>query len=205
MAGAPDAAASPGAVTGVVLAGGASSRFGTAKAGALLNGRPLIEYPLAAMRLAGLPVLVVAKADNAIERFAAGAELLTEPDLPRHPLRGIVSALEHTRGPVVVCACDMPFVNAGVIRMLADLPDALAVVQAGGHPQPMLGRYTPLVLDALIAAMTADSPVRDTLRAAGARLLPSESLDAWGDPELIVRDIDTPEQLAAAEALVASG
>jgi molybdopterin-guanine dinucleotide biosynthesis protein A len=203
VAGAPDANAARGELTGVVLAGGASSRFGTPKAGAPLNGRPLIQYPLAAMRQAGLPRLVVAKADNEVERFAAGAEVLIEPEHPRHPLRGIVSALQHTSGPVVVCACDMPFVNAGLIQMLAGLPDALAVVQAGGLPQPMLGRYTPAVLDALIEAMTGELPVREALRAAGARLLPTESLSEFGDPELLVRDIDTPEQLAAAEALVA--
>lgn len=187
-------------VTGVVLAGGASSRFGSPKAAAELAGRPLISYPLDAMRAAGLPVLIVAKADNDLTDLAGGAELLVEPDEPRHPLRGIVSALQYATGPIVVCACDMPFVGGGVIKMLAGLPDNLAVAQAGGFPQPMLGRYTPAVLDVLAESLAAEVSVRDTLIRAGARLLPPEALAPFGDPDRIVRDIDTREDLDAAEA-----
>ncbi|MBI4897573.1 MAG: molybdenum cofactor guanylyltransferase [Actinobacteria bacterium] len=189
-------------MTGVVLAGGASSRFGTPKTAALLAGRPLIEYPLAAMRAAGLPALVVAKSDNDVASLIGDVELLVEPEHPRHPLRGIVSALEHADGPIVVCACDMPFVNEGVLRMLAALPDDLAVVEAGGVPQPMLGRYTPAVLDTLATALAEERSVRATLQNAGANLLPPSALAAFGDPEVLVRDVDTPEDLAIAEGLL---
>ncbi len=190
-------------VTGVILAGGASSRFGTPKTAAPLAGRPLIKYPLAAMRAAELPVLVVAKADNDVTPLIDAAELLVEPAHPRHPLRGIVSALEHVGRPIVVCACDMPFVNEGVLRMLAALPDDLAVVEAGGIPQPMLGRYTPAVLEVLSTALTEERSVRATLQDAGARLLSPSALSKFGDPELLVRDIDTPDDLATAEHLLA--
>jgi molybdopterin-guanine dinucleotide biosynthesis protein A len=45
-----------------ILAGGRSSRMGEPKAGIELAGRPLISYPIAAARIAGLEPLVVAKA-----------------------------------------------------------------------------------------------------------------------------------------------
>lgn len=47
---------------GAVLAGGAGSRLGGAKAMVKLAGRPLISYPLAAIEQADLEPVVVAKA-----------------------------------------------------------------------------------------------------------------------------------------------
>ncbi|MGH2902423.1 MAG: NTP transferase domain-containing protein, partial [Solirubrobacteraceae bacterium] len=48
---------------GVILAGGKGRRLDGAKASALLGGRPLASYPVAAMRAAGLEALLVAKPD----------------------------------------------------------------------------------------------------------------------------------------------
>ena len=48
--------------TATVLAGGAGSRLGGAKATALFAGRPLIEHVVAAARAGGLEPVVVAKA-----------------------------------------------------------------------------------------------------------------------------------------------
>ena len=52
------------AVTVAVLAGGRGSRIGGHKALVPLCGRPLITYPLAAARAAGLSAVVVAKRDT---------------------------------------------------------------------------------------------------------------------------------------------
>lgn len=191
------------ATVGVVLAGGASRRFGSAKSAALLAGRPLIEYPIAAMREAGLPVIVAAKADNDIRPLIGETPLLVEPDEPRHPLRGIVSALEHAGGAIVVCACDMPFVSASVVGMLARLDDPVAVAEVGGMPQPMLGRYDHSVLPLLQAALEQEQSVRRTLIDAGARLFGHQALAPYGDPELLVFDIDTPADLEQAEQRLA--
>jgi molybdopterin-guanine dinucleotide biosynthesis protein A len=187
------------ATAGVVLAGGASRRFGSAKSAALLAGRPLIEYPIAAMREAGLPVIVVAKADNDLAQLIGETPLLLEPDEPRHPLRGIVSALEHVGGAIVVCACDMPFVSASVVGMLARLDDPVAVAAVGGMPQPMLGRYDQSVLPLLRAALEGEHSVRRSLSDAGARLLGPEELAPYGDPEWLAFDVDTQEELERAE------
>lgn len=197
--------ATGGGATGVVLAGGASRRFGTPKATALLNGRTLIEYPLTAMREAGLPVLVVAKAGSELGPAVAGVSVLREPATPRHPLRGIVTALEHVGGPIVTCACDMPFVSAELIAWLASLGDDLAIAETGGRPQPMLGRYTPAVLPVLRDALAGERPVHEAVRAAGARMLGSELLAAFGDTALLALDIDTPGDLATAERIAAGG
>jgi len=94
-----------------ILAGGRSRRMGRPKPGVELGGRPLISYPLEAARGAGLGPWIVAKRET--ELPPGDCRLLIEPDEPRHPLLGVVTALRAARpAPVVVVAADMPFVTA---------------------------------------------------------------------------------------------
>ena len=138
---------------GVVLAGGAGRRMGGAKPGTLLAGRPLISYPLAALRAVCAPVAVVAKRDSPLPPVGYGVELWREPDEPRHPLAGILEALRRADGrPVVVLACDLPLVTADVVRALVAAPGELAVVARDGDDvQPLCARYEPAALDQLAA------------------------------------------------------
>lgn len=189
-----------GAATGVVLAGGASSRFGSPKAAAQLAGQSMIEYPLAAMREAGLTPVVVAKRDNDLPALRGATEVLREPDRPRHPLCGIVTALEQLNTPIVACACDMPFVTAELLAWLSQLPDDVAIATAGGTPQPLVGRYSPSALPALREALAAELSMRRAVEAAGARLIGEDELRRFGDPAQLTADIDSPEALAAAES-----
>src|SRR3954468_1367483 len=82
---------------GVVLAGGRGSRLGGAKQALALAGRPLLHYPLAVLRAAGLECAVVAKRGSELPPLD-GTRLLLEPEAPWHPLCGIVSALRAAPG-----------------------------------------------------------------------------------------------------------
>lgn len=132
-----------GRLAGAVLAGGAGRRLGGTKPATLLAGRPLIAYPLAALRAVCSPVAVVAKRDSPLPQVGYGIELWREPDEPRHPLAGIVEALRRAGGrAVVVLACDLPLVTPDVVRALAAAPPAVAVLaRAGEEVQPLCARY----------------------------------------------------------------
>ena len=119
-----------------VLAGGAATRLGGAKATVELAGRPLIARPLAALAQAGIEAVVVAKADSPLPRDLT-VPLITEPPAPRHPLLGVVTALEHADGrPVLALACDLPLVSADFLTRLAASPPPAAV--SDGKPlQPL--------------------------------------------------------------------
>jgi molybdopterin-guanine dinucleotide biosynthesis protein A len=185
---------------GVVLAGGAGRRIGGDKALVRLGGRPLIAYPLAAMRAAvgeaGV-LAVVAKPDTHLPDLPDGVSVWREPAEPRHPVVGIAHALERAGGrPVLVCAADMPFVTADVLAGLvqAEAGDALAVVAVlDGAPQPHLARYEPGALPSLTAAAAGRRPLRDIV----AELEPRPYRVA--DPR-VVFNVNTPEDLAEAEA-----
>jgi molybdopterin-guanine dinucleotide biosynthesis protein A len=181
---------------GAILAGGAGRRLGgrRGKPAAELAGRPLVAWPLAAVAAVCDPVAVVCKADTSLPELD-GVQRWDEPDEPRHPLTGIVHALERAGGPVLVCAADMPFVTADACRSLltaagtGGAPAAVAV--AGGVLQPVLGVYAPVALDALRDA-EPDAPLTQTV----------EALDPArvALPPALVRSVNTPEELAEAEA-----
>ncbi len=184
---------------GAVLAGGRGRRLGGSKPAAELAGRPLASYPAAALAGVCERVAVVCKQGTKLPELG-GIERWDEPDEPQHPLTGIVHALERAKGPVLVCAADMPFVTADALRTLlqgaggAWAPAVVAV--ADGLLQPVLGLYAPAALDKLREA-PPDAPLTETV----------ESLDPArvALPPALVRSIDTPEELAEAEELLGLG
>ena len=178
---------------GALLAGGSGSRLGAgSKAAAPLAGRALAAYPAEALGAVCERVAVVCKADTQLPDLP-GTERWEEPDEPRHPLTGIVHALVTADGPVLVCAADMPFVTADACRTLmgAAGTSPAVVATADGVLQPVLGLYAPAALDVLRAA-PPDAPLTRTV----------EALDPVrvALPAALVRSVNTPAELAEAEA-----
>ncbi len=187
---------------GVVLAGGRARRLGGAKATARLDGRALASYPVEAMRTAGLDPLLVAKPDSELPDL--GCPVLREPPQPRHPLCGILAALRHCGSrPLVVCACDMPFVEAGLLAWLARLDAPLVVVDGGDRLHPLLGRYEPALLDALTEQLGRQATLTETVGTLDARIVGASELARFGDPARICLNVNTPADLEQAERLVA--
>src|SRR3954468_5150136 len=151
-----------------------------------LAGRPLAAYPAAALGAVCERVAIVAKADTPLPPLD-GVERWDEPDQPRHPLTGIVFALERAGEPVLVCAADMPFVTPAACERLIH---ARALARPRARLQPLLGVYVPEWLPALRAA-EPDAPLTRTVEALGPATLEL--------PEDVVRSIDTPEALRSAE------
>lgn len=115
---------------GVILAGGLGRRIGGAKAIVELCGRPLIAYPMYALRAVLTDVAIVGKPDTELPSLP-GAAVWSEPVLPRHPLVGILHALGMAAGrPVLVCAGDLPFVTPALIERIARASRAPAADRA---------------------------------------------------------------------------
>jgi molybdopterin-guanine dinucleotide biosynthesis protein A len=183
---------------GVVLAGGLGRRIGGDKAVVELAGRPLISYPVTALRAVLGDVKVLVKPGTTLPGLA-GVEIWTEPAEPHHPLVGILHALRSAAPrPVLICAADMPFLTAEAVRELAgaDPGGAPAVVAARARGlEPMLGCYRPQAADLLEpAALEARQPLRAAVAAIGPRLLDL-------DPELLF-NVNTPADLARAEQML---
>lgn len=170
-------------VVGAVLAGGAASRMGGDKASALFGGRPLIDYPLEALRTRLSDVVVVAKAETLLPGLAADVGRVDEPAEPRHPATGIVAALEFAAGrPVVVLSCDLPGADSGLVDALLAEPAGGSAVVAGmanGRVQPLVARYEPAALDQL-RGFAADDPMTRLALGLGASLVAVDGVAATG-------------------------
>jgi molybdopterin-guanine dinucleotide biosynthesis protein A len=177
-------------LTGAILAGGAGRRVGGAsKAMLALHGRPLAVHVAATLAAVCDPLAIVCKPDTELPDLP-GVERWDEPAEPGHPLTGIVHALERARGPVLVCATDMPWVTADACRSLLDAaPGGVAAIAvAAGELCPVLGVYSPDALGVLRAA-PPDAPLRETVAA----------LDPVrvALPPALLRSVNAPEDLSA--------
>jgi molybdopterin-guanine dinucleotide biosynthesis protein A len=181
-------------LVGAVLAGGAGKRLGGgSKPAATLAGRPLAAYPSAALAAVCERVALVCKPDTEVPELD-GVERWEEPVERRHPLIGIVHALERAGGPVLVCAADMPFVTAHACQTLLQAaggsggPAVVAV--ADGVLQPVFALYGPAALGPFgeapgDAALTPTVEALDPVRVAM--------------PASLLRSVNTPDELARAE------
>jgi molybdenum cofactor guanylyltransferase len=178
-------------VIGVVLAGGRGRRMGASKPTALLGGRPLVAYPVAALGSVCERVVVVCKAET---ELPPGLERWEEPDEPRHPVAGIRFALERAGEAVLVCAADMPFVTGAVCGALLDghhgESASATVAVTDGRLQPVFAVYSPAAL-AVLSAAEPDEPLTRIVERLDPVLVevPAET----------VRSVNTPEELAAAD------
>jgi len=137
-------------------------------------------------------VVVVAKRDTVLPPDLA-VPVWVEPDAPRHPVAGLLHALAGAGGrPVLVCAVDLPGVTAATVARLAGAPGEGTVLAADpdGRVQPLLGRYPASAAEALRAA-APDARLTETVLALRPTLLPV--------PAAELRNVNTPEDLAAAE------
>ena len=180
---------------GVVLAGGRGRRLGGAKATAKLQGRPLISYPLAALRQVLEEVVVLAKEDTQLPSLP-GTTVWVERDPRQHPLIGLLEALARASGrPVLVCAVDLPLVTPQLVKELASEPAHTATIAAHqGAIQPLLGYYHPDAVGPLRSAGTGLS-LKQAVKMLRPRLLETEN------PELLT-NVNTPADLERAAELL---
>jgi len=113
-------------ITGVILAGGKNSRFGAEKALAKINGIRIIDRIITVMRDVFSENIIIANNEDMYK----GLCLNVYPDKVkgRGPLMGIYTALCHTSTDIFVTACDMPFINAGIMKKIVDSLDAYDAV-----------------------------------------------------------------------------
>lgn len=179
-----------------VLAGGRGSRLHGHKPTTPLHGRPLISYPLASARDAGLEAIVVAKRETQLP--ALGERVIYDEELTVHPLSGVLAALaEHPA--VIAIACDMPFVPVALLRALAGHHDATVVARPGAFFQPFPALYSASCASTLHDALAAELSMQKTLARLRPTVLEAADLSAFGEPERVFFSVNTPADLSTAE------
>ena len=178
-----------------ILSGGKSSRFGSDKALAALDGRPMIVR--LADQLSRLCVSVVVVADRPDKYAHFGLTTIADDQPGCGPLGGLATALRHCDTEwLLACAADMAWMDdAAVAEMWSARPDRpTAVAYRGSVWQPMPALYH---RQTLAAAQQALAENRRGLHALLDRInavaIPRD------DAQLPFCHANTPDELAAIE------
>lgn len=129
-------------ITGIVLAGGKSSRMGRDKSLLVWKDKTLIEHAIDILK--PLCVKVVISSNTDIYTFT-GCEIWPD-EFPKHaPMIGIYSCLKRSETNTnIILSCDMPFSGTELIRYLVescgDRP-ILVPVHGEGLIEPLCGVY----------------------------------------------------------------
>jgi molybdopterin-guanine dinucleotide biosynthesis protein A len=146
-------------ISGIVLAGGRSTRFGADKLAALVDGRPLVHRPIEALAAIVDEVVIVVGPDGVPPLPAATRvplRIVRDDEPSAGPLAGARTGLEEAAGDVAILAAgDMPGL---VVALLSDLaarvgPSGVeaAVLCDGDQLRPV---PSALARDAALAAAT---------------------------------------------------
>jgi len=130
-------------------------------------------------------------------------EILCDSDAAEGPMAGALAALEAARTwPILLFACDMPYVDAAAVLQLVSRRDpgkeATAFIGADGAPEPLLAIYEPAALEPMLEEARRG---RTSLR----RFLQSRPVELveLARPELLA-SVNTPEAAEAARRRLSS-
>jgi len=181
-------------VTGLILAGGQSSRFGPDKARFRVDGVPMIRHVYAVVAPVSAAVLVsVATSDTRYPLPRAVRYVVDRRDRGG-PLAGLESGLLAAHTPwIVAVACDMPGLTTETLQALLDHrgPSTGVVVATGpdGRRHPLCACYHRRVLPAVQAHLDAGHRALH-------RLLDALSVVVYVSvPEASLRNVNTPSDL----------
>ncbi|HEY6960487.1 MAG TPA: molybdenum cofactor guanylyltransferase [Gaiellaceae bacterium] len=168
-------------LTGVVLVGGESRRFGSPKALALLDGETFLDRARRVLADVCDEVLVVGKAGE------LPFDVLDDGSAVRAPIAGVVAGLRAAESDVVFfLPVDCVRITGGVVRTLVDACRDAAVPQTGPLPGAWSRSALPLLEQRLATGPLALYRTYDDLDVAVVDV----------DPALVI-DVDAPRDLAA--------
>jgi molybdopterin-guanine dinucleotide biosynthesis protein A len=195
-------------VVAIVLAGGASRRFGSDKLAATLDGRPVLHHALDAVApFAGSIVIVIPpEAPEPDLPPALVSRIVLAHDLALHegPLAGLAAGLAacppETEVAIVVGG-DMPTLQPDVLRLLAvalDADPALGAITVEADPAAILPMAVrPSVAAPAVAALLTENrrALRGLLAAVPSAVIPAAQWRAQDPDARTLRDIDLPVDL----------
>jgi molybdopterin-guanine dinucleotide biosynthesis protein A len=170
------------ALTGVLLVGGASTRYGSPKALAELDGETFADRGRRILGEVCDEVLVVGKRDDGLP-----FDVIDDGTDVRAPIAGVVAGLRAAANDVAVFVpVDCPWMTPGAVRALGEACRDAAVPPTGPLPGAWARSALPLLEQRLANGPLALYRAYDELDVVTVELDPS-----------VVADVDTPGDLSA--------
>ena len=179
--------------TGIVLAGGASRRFGRDKLTAEIEGRPLVHHALERVAAVTDRILLVLAPDADVPALppdlAGRIGIARDGTRHRGPLAGLAAGLDALPEDVataIVVGGDMPHLHPVVLELLASTlqrhPGTGAAILEADPPATL-----PVAVDVYLARLAANALLAEDRRSLHALL---DALHATVIPATVWRDLD---------------
>ena len=184
-------------ITGVILAGGTSRRMGRNKALLKIGDTTLIECVYRTLAALFDDIIIVT---NTPAEYAF-IPCRTVPDI--YPGLGSIAGLHaglfnSTTRLVFIAACDMPFLNPELIRLLcssAGESDAVIPLNKEGLREPLHALYTRTTLPVVQEIIEqGDKSIMILLDRVRTRIVTSEAYSSIAGAENSFRNVNTPEE-----------
>lgn len=184
-------------VTAIILAGGKSSRMGQDKAFIKLKGKAFIEKIVATLKSVFDEIIIVA---NEVERFKGLKVRVVRDIVPNcGPLSGIHSGLVNSKTPInFVVACDMPFLNSGVIKHMVRIANGYdaVVISSNGRLETLYAIYNKKLLPLLEENLTSGNyTLSAILRKSNLKIMGETTLKRFGGTRRDFLNINDNKQL----------
>ncbi len=144
-------------ITGCILAGGKSSRYGTDKALIRIGEQTIIEKLAHELSTVFSNVMIIANASDTYPflKYPVHSDILRNIG----PLGGIHSALTHAETEkIFLLSCDLPHMTSDFIRFVAEYPSdrPITLPVTNGIIQPLCGVYSKACLQVIMDMIGQD-------------------------------------------------
>lgn len=174
------------AISGILLAGGYSSRMGRDKAELAFRGQSMLQYQADKLRALGLAELIVAGYDKPLPNARVVLDIYPH----RGPLSGLHAGLSGIQSScALVLAVDTPLVPESLLRALMELHTRGATITlSDGRPEPLIGVYDKSLAQACERILQGE----DTSMRRFLKTVSMTTLEYQGDRALLM-NCNTPE------------
>ncbi|WP_142785753.1 molybdenum cofactor guanylyltransferase [Changchengzhania lutea] len=144
-------------ITGIILAGGKSSRMGTDKGFLLFKNKPFIQYSINALKPLTNEILIVS--DNPdYDKF--GLKRINDITKDTGPISGICSGLVASSTAYnLILSCDIPLINSNILQKLVDAIDdesEIIQIESNGKTMPLIAVYHRSCKDKFLILLQGD-------------------------------------------------
>jgi molybdopterin-guanine dinucleotide biosynthesis protein A len=192
-------------VTGIILAGGKSSRMGLDKGLAMLAGSPLAAYPIRTLTVQTYRIII---SSNNTEYAKFGFPVVPDLFPEIGPMGGLYSCLVNSYTETnLVLSCDMPFIKPELFSfLLENSADNQIVLPSfdGIHPEPMCGIYRKGILPLMEKFLEKGNyKLPDLFKEINFRMIPLTPELEFNSRAMLM-NINTLEDLHQAEKIIQS-
>jgi len=136
--------------SGILLAGGKSSRMGQDKAFMKFGEKFLFEFSLSVLKNFSEDILI----SSSDQRFDIQGIIRVEDEMPGlGPISGLYTCLPKIKNKsAIILACDLPLISAEVIETLIRNSEGYEITIALNHldlPEPLIGIYSSSIIPSL--------------------------------------------------------